>query len=205
MWYKIQNDPNLDKNLDYIGDSTSNPRVEYNWEGYVYVEAKYFTIISDPEDYTPGDVTVVGDDNETPKKTVNNVIKDASYKYNDGVISGIKLGTKVKDLIDKLVKTGATNITVTDINGKNKKSDIIATGDKLNINIEGKDNVVNVVIFGDINGDGVISASDYVKIKNHIMDSQKLTGVYEAAADYDNNNSISASDYVKIKNYIMGK
>ena len=57
---------------------------------------------------------------------------------------------------------------------------------------------------GDVNGDGKISALDYVKIKNHIMGTNVITDEnVMKAADYNNDGKISALDYVKIKNYIM--
>ena len=56
----------------------------------------------------------------------------------------------------------------------------------------------------DVNGDGNINALDYVKIKNHIMNTKKITGdVFILSADYNNDGKISALDYVRIKNYIM--
>lgn len=62
-----------------------------------------------------------------------------------------------------------------------------------------------VVIKGDVNGDGAIYATDYVKIKNHIMSGNtQLYGAYLLAADVNNDNKVYATDYVKIRNYIMG-
>lgn len=58
---------------------------------------------------------------------------------------------------------------------------------------------------GDVNGDGKITASDYVLIKNHIMGKSTLEGAALKAADYDNNGKTTASDYVLVKNYIMGR
>ena len=56
---------------------------------------------------------------------------------------------------------------------------------------------------GDVNGDGRISSSDYVLIKNYIMGSGNLSEVAKQSADYNNDGKITSSDYVLIKNYIM--
>lgn len=64
---------------------------------------------------------------------------------------------------------------------------------------------MQLLVYGDVNGDGNIYATDYVKIKNHIMDKSKLTGIYKKAADVNRDGNIYATDYVKIKNSIMGK
>ena len=214
IWYKIQSDPNLNDKLDYIGSSTDP--IHYNWNSQVYVEASKYLLISNPDDYDPKNVK-----NEEPKteptpeskpveedkpkyKEISIIVSDAKYKYNDGIISGINIGSNVSNIKDSLIKQGAKSVVIKGANGDIKNTDILVTGDKIEITTD-KTEVVEVVIYGDINGDGEISASDYVKIKNHIMGIQLLNGVYGIAADYNNDNSVSASDYVKIKNYIMGK
>ena len=58
---------------------------------------------------------------------------------------------------------------------------------------------------GDVNGDGKITPADYVRIKNHIMGSSKLSGASLIAADLNGDGKITPADYVKVKNIIMGK
>lgn len=85
-----------------------------------------------------------------------------------------------------------------------QKEDKIATGTKIIFKFNEELDEYVVVIKGDINGDGKISASDYVICKNYIMGTKELSGVYKNAADINRDNKVSASDYVKCKNYIMG-
>lgn len=61
----------------------------------------------------------------------------------------------------------------------------------------------NNTIKGDVNGDGKITSSDYVLIKNHIMGVTILDEKAKACADYNEDGQITSSDYVLIKNYIM--
>ena len=56
---------------------------------------------------------------------------------------------------------------------KTKESGNIATGDRINIT-SGVTETLIVLIYGDINGDGNISAVDYVNIKNYIMGSENV-------------------------------
>ena len=57
---------------------------------------------------------------------------------------------------------------------------------------------------GDVNNDGRISPTDYVLIKNHIMQIKELqTEREKRAADVNQDGRISPTDYVKIKNHIM--
>ncbi len=61
-----------------------------------------------------------------------------------------------------------------------------------------------LVVYGDINGDGGISAVDYSLVKNYIMNSGGIDGVSKDAADVNKDGSVSAVDYANIKSYIMG-
>ena len=98
-------------------------------------------------------------------------------------------------------------MSITDAKGKELAADtFIATGQKISIkNAEGKEFKMTVVIKADVNGDGKIQATDYVKIKNKIMDKGTLSGAYLKAADVNLDGKVLATDYVKIKNHIMGK
>ena len=61
-----------------------------------------------------------------------------------------------------------------------------------------------VIMLGDINGDGKLSPTDYVFIKNHIMQTKELEmEIDKKAADVNEDQKISPTDYVFIKNYIM--
>ena len=83
---------------------------------------------------------------------------------------------------------------------KKNNEDMVVTGDKVTYN----NKEYGIVIQGDIDGDGKVSSMDYVKIKNHIMEKNKLTeAIYLEAADVNEDKSITALDYIKIKNYIM--
>ncbi|MBR3523138.1 MAG: hypothetical protein IKN87_00420 [Bacilli bacterium] len=135
---------------------------------------------------------------------VKTTLNSTDIKNNDTYLSGIEIGTDSATIRQKIINVKADAVvTVYNKNGEVKSSGKMATGDKVNIIIGTENKTFDVVIYGDVNGDGEIFASDYVKIKNHIMDVKKLDGVYAIAADTNHDNNIYASDYVKIKNYIM--
>ena len=65
------------------------------------------------------------------------------------------------------------------------------------------DGIIEIKL-GDVNNDGRISPTDYVLIKNHIMQKQLLeTERQKKAADVNKDGKISPTDYVLIKNHIM--
>ena len=60
-----------------------------------------------------------------------------------------------------------------------------------------------IVIKGDVNSDGKITALDYIEIRKHIM-GDKITDTYKTkAADMDSNNSLTALDYIAIRKILM--
>ena len=123
---------------------------------------------------------------------------DGSYMY--GFVVGTDISTIKKSIIDKEPKAEVSSV---DKNGESKTNGIIASGDKIKIKTENEEKEFTIIIYGDVNGDGKISASDYVTIKNHIMDVKKLTDFELTCADANKDGKVSASDYVTIKNHIM--
>ena len=94
------------------------------------------------------------------------------------------------------------NGTYTVYNGSTKitdKTKALATGYK--ITIDNKNYFI--VIKGDVNSDGKITALDYIEIRKHIMGT-KITDTYKVkAADLDNNNNLTALDYIAIRKILM--
>ena len=213
-WYKIQSDATLDANGNFVNNSTDNGGNNvYLWDkSYVYVDSTYFKKITDTtintETYNENNNNNNNNQDpqqpEEPKIPVSTVISSASYGYGGGIITGIALNTDVNTLINSLTAKGAQSVIITTESGQ-AKSGKLATGDKVTVKTNAGSETLTIVISGDTTGDGIINASDYVKIKNHIMETAKLFGVFEKAADYDNDRNITASDYVKVKNYIMGQ
>ena len=59
---------------------------------------------------------------------------------------------------------------------------------------------------GDANGDGKITALDYITIKNHLMKKKVITNQAKLlAADANSDGRVSALDYVKVKKKILKK
>lgn len=99
------------------------------------------------------------------------------------------------------IKETYTTAVIKNKNGEEITGDtLIGTGAKIIINgIE----TYTIVKIGDVSGDGKISPSDYVKVKNHIMGVTSLDEVSKKSADINKDGQITPADYVKIKNHIM--
>lgn len=129
---------------------------------------------------------------------------DTSLNVKDNIITNIETETKVSEILNKI----STTYTVEIINIKDEILDndnIVGTGTKINFKNANGDIVYTytLLIYGDVDGDGEILASDYVIIKNHIMNDGGITGIKIKAADVNGDGEILANDYVVIKNHIM--
>lgn len=62
-----------------------------------------------------------------------------------------------------------------------------------------------IVMRGDVNGDGMVNTTDYLRIKSYFLKTTHLTGAYASAADCDGDGKITTSDYLRVKSYFMEK
>lgn len=148
-----------------------------------------------------------GNGTNNSKPAISSIILNAGYKYSGNYLTDVNVGTTAATMINNLKNKGAT-VTIKTTNSSGTKtissSEKLGTGDIVIISNGSTSGTYRLVVKGDINGDGKITAVDYVKVKNYIMSSSSLTGSYKESADVNKDGKITAVDYVKIKNYIMG-
>ena len=126
-----------------------------------------------------------------------------NYTEKDNKISKIGPNITIENFLKNIQVTDNLKVTVTPAN---ENQTLIGTGTKATIS-EKEHGIVleeyECIVYGDINGDGNITPADYVKIKNHIMNVNKLQNVYKTAADVSRDGNITPADYVRVKNHIM--
>lgn len=149
-------------------------------------------------------ITLTGTKLEKPID-IATTLNNSGIKNNDKYIHGFNVGSDISIIKEKIVNANKVAVvTLNDSSGKEKNSGVVATGDSVTITVGNETKTYEVVIYGDVTGDGKISAADYLKIKNTIMGTATLSGPYKEAADVDKNGSFKASDYLRIKDSIMG-
>lgn len=85
------------------------------------------------------------------------------------------------------------------------EASIIGTGYTVNIVVNSSVKVSYLlVIAGDLNGDGIITATDYVALGRVLNNSTVMQGAYDLASDVDNNGSVTTSDYILLNAHING-
>lgn len=189
---------------------------EFTYKGITYANLyNFFNIGANSSAESPilaglvwasgGDTSVIvnntiEENNLTPENALIEevVLAKLNVTKQNSVLTNIKVGTTLND-IKKLLEN--YNVSIDGLNDDGT----LKTGQELKISDGTNEIKYTIAIKGDVDGDGLIGATDYVKIKNYIMEKQgsELTIAQSVAADVDTNNEIGATDYVKIKNSIM--
>lgn len=131
-------------------------------------------------------------------------INAQGLQLNGAYLTGFEVGSNSNNIINALSSIG--NTIIYNLDGTVANGAVLATGQKIIIDIPGHGNfTLQVIIRGDVNGDGKISALDYVKVRNK-LDGNKNLNEYEAqGADTNHDGQVKALDYVKIRNHLDGK
>jgi len=165
--------------------------------GLVWASGGSDKVIVIPEENIPED-NPSGEETEKPVLIESSILEKLGAQNKNNCLVNLTVGTLVSDLKNEL-----SGLTVS----INSESDNVSikTGQEITITDGITTFTYTIVISGDVDGDGGIGATDYVKIKNYIMEksNSELNLAQSLAADVDNNGEIGATDYVKIKNSIM--
>ena len=150
-------------------------------------------------------IILTGEKIETPVDILT-TLNNSGIKNGDKYLSGFNLETDISYIKEKVLNTNPnTIIELKDSSGNIKESGSLVTGDKVTFTIGEETKEYDVVIYGDVNGDGKITAVDYAKVKNNVLGKINLNDSYKEAADINKNGETNPSDYAKIKNYVLGK
>lgn len=168
------------------------------------------TITKETKDETNDTTTPDDSSNEEEKEeivlpTVTEIVKQMNVKTNSSYISGLTQGMKANKLKSSILSVSDTaTVSITDSKNNAKTTAILATGDKVTITSGNDTQTYTVIIYGDTNGDGEITAVDLLRVQKHILNYSKLTGVYKEAADTNKDGSISAIDLLQVQKDILG-
>ena len=208
IWYKVQSDPTLDGNGNYIENSkdSSGNKIGYIWSSYVYVSSEHFRKVTEEVTEYPSNNIPSGENNnqnnEPKPDTVSTIVTKASYRKEGNLISGINLNTDSNTLINSLTGKGATNVSVTNANGE-PKSGRLATGDKVTLTGASTE-TIEVVIYGDITGDGEIDKTDCSEVLRQFYGYVNHSGVKRAALDVNRDGRIDKLDATEILRQFYG-
>ncbi|MBO5870416.1 MAG: hypothetical protein J6Q89_06665, partial [Clostridia bacterium] len=118
----------------------------------------------------------------------------------NGFILGVKAGTTSKDLISQLISSGDAFV----LNEKgNNVTDHVGTNNKLVLYRDGeKTDSLTIVIAGDTDGDGFITAYDLYTLEQ-ILRGESYDAAFLVAADANRNGITADNDYRDLKNNLL--
>jgi len=117
-------------------------------------------------------------------------------------ISGISAGMTVDAFLNLL--NDKTDVAIYQDNKILSASDLIGTG-MVVLKKQGVDvlDEFRTVVSGDLNGDGKVTLTDFIRLKSHMMGNTLLSDVNRQAADLNKNGNVSLTDFVQMKSLLL--
>ena len=197
VWfYKVASDMSLKSDR-----SARDVNAYYNSNrDYVYVKASDIRVVFEGS----GNINIP--DIEIHEKTHTEVLGALNVSNSSNYLTGFAVGGDVEREIAKVRALDSNiQIVVKKPDGTQVTNGTLATGMQMIITTNGSTVTYTVVIRGDVNGDGRLSAIDYVIVRNYLDRTSTLSGAYLNGADTNNDGRASALDYVILRNHLDGK
>ena len=134
------------------------------------------------------------------------LIPVTSYTVQDDIISGIGPGTTASEFKSNISFADGVEWILAEAGGEEKTDEArMKTGDM--IRVLGSNGSIlctyTVLIYGDVNGDGIIDIFDFVGIRNHIIQMTELTDITFSAGDVNKDGTVDIFDLVGVRNHII--
>ena len=167
------------------------------------------TTDTDGADTTTDDTTDTDGTDTTTDDTESSDTETAELEYGytveDGYVIVNTPEITVSEFADSLVTTSGYTVTV--VNSSDAIDDYLATGAVVSVDTDDGEEVaiLEIVVLGDVNGDGEVDALDSGIVKNVINDTTSLVGVYYEAADVNRDGDIDKLDSALILQFRADK
>lgn len=155
-----------------------------------------------------GNYTLIVTDSATNATTVQFNIADVliAWQLNDDILSGINAGTTSAPFAEGFTLAPTTTLTLKNRYGTVLlPSSLIGTGATAELT-DDMDTIFatyTCLIYGDVQGNGLIDALDLLAVKRHLLHLQSLTGIDLLAADATQNDVVTSTDLLKIQRIIL--
>lgn len=167
---------------------------------YVYVKASDIRVVFE------GSGNIEIPDIEVQGKTHTEVLSVLKVVNSSNYLTGFSVGGNVEREIAKVRALDSNiQVVVKKADGTQVTNATLATGMRITITTNGSTVDYTIVVRGDVNGDGKLSAVDYVKVRNYLDGATSLSGAYLKGADTSGDGKTSALDYVKLRNHLDNK
>ncbi len=126
-------------------------------------------------------------------------IKDYEVDEKNHYISRIMVNTTVNELKSHIIHSEDLDIAIDNIDG------LIHTGGKTKM-VKGQDTYAEYtnVVIGDINGDAKINSADLLKVRQHVLGQNILTGYHFLSSDINYDSTINSADLLRVRQHLLG-
>ena len=129
---------------------------------------------------------------------------DSGIWVEGGFAENIKPGTTAGELLAHISYQGQTAIEDAE-GGAVAVDSAVATGMRLVLTSGGAEDRLTLVVKGDVNGDGLVTTTDYIGVKQYFNSVHSPAASSFRAADINSDSRITALDYLRIKAYFNGQ
>ena len=153
-------------------------------------------IVSDEKQFT---LTVL----EAPKKLTPT--KSSSYTVSGGYVTKVVAETKLSDFVGNFETPEYVKVFGSDGKEITDKNAYVGTGCR--VSFMNGDNAVDsadVVVLGDISGDGRLTSVDYLRLRAYFGGDYELSGAYLAAAHIAGRDTVTSVDYLRLRAHFSG-
>ena len=136
-----------------------------------------------------------------PKEIILNA--SSSYVKDGNVVNKVSASTSKGNFLKQFENEG---LKVKDVAGAEiSDANFVGTGTSVEL-YDGETLVdsILVVVLGDIDGNGIIDTTDYLRVKSAFLGTMNLDASQTLAADVDGNGYIDGTDYMRIKGHFLG-
>lgn len=153
-------------------------------------------IVSDEKQFT---LTVL----EAPKKLTPT--KSSSYTVSGGYVTKVVAETKLSDFVGNFETPEYVKVFGSD--GKEITDKNAYVGNGCRVSLMNGDNAVDsadVVVLGDISGDGRLTSVDYLRLRAYFGGDYELSGAHLAAAHIAGRDTVTSVDYLRLRAHFSG-
>lgn len=153
-------------------------------------------IVSDEKQFT---LTVL----EAPKKLTPT--KSSSYTVSGGYVTKVVAETKLSDFVGNFETPEYVKVFGSDGKEITDKNAYVGTGCRVSLmNGDKAVDSADVVVLGDISGDGRLTSVDYLRLRAYFGGDYELAGAYFAAAHIAGRDNVSSVDYLRLRAHFSG-
>lgn len=153
-------------------------------------------IVSDEKQFT---LTVL----EAPKKLTPT--KSSSYTVSGGYVTKVVAETKLSDFVGNFETPEYVKVFSSAGKEITDKNAYVGTGCRVSLmNGDKAVDSADVVVLGDISGDGRLTSVDYLRLRAYFGGDYELSGAYLAAAHIAGRDTVTSVDYLRLRAHFSG-